>query len=34
MTRSRSRILSVQQIFFGVGQGARNYTVDYDQAGT
>lgn len=27
----RSRIISLQQIFFGAGQGTRNKTVDYDQ---
>lgn len=27
----RSRIISLQQIFFGAGQGPRNKTVDYDQ---
>ena len=29
---ARSRIISLQQIFFGAGQGTRNKTVDYDQA--
>ena len=29
----RSRIISLQQIFFGAGQGPRNKTVDYDQVG-
>lgn len=30
---TRSRIISIQQIFFGTGQGTRNKTVDYDQDG-